>query len=89
MIDGRTGAARRLATIAVGTLPSGVAVNPTSGFVYVANSGADVSVLGVPFLAETVDRLAHHRGASPAAWPSTRVTNRVYVANEAPPAPSR
>src|SRR5205085_2055330 len=70
------------ATTAVGTAPHGIAFNPNSGFIYVANSGsANVSVLGVPFLAESVIGSPIKVGDSPEGVAVNPTTNRVYVAN--------
>ncbi|MBI5937761.1 MAG: choice-of-anchor D domain-containing protein [Betaproteobacteria bacterium] len=66
------------ASVTVGTSPIAVAVNPASGWVYVANNGsANVSAInGATHAASAIAA-----GTSPRAIAVNPATNRIYVAN--------
>ena len=66
------------AQVTAGTSPNAVAVNPASGWVYVANSGS-ANVTAIDGATHAASSIAV--GTTPRAIAVNPVTNRVYVAN--------
>jgi YVTN family beta-propeller protein len=84
VIDGVTDSVTT--TIAVGTSPSGVAVDSETNFIYVANagntrSGDSGSITVIDGTKHTTDTLSDPKAMNPSALAVNSVTNKIYVAN--------
>ncbi len=72
------------ATVAVGTSPSGIAVDEKTNFIYIANAGntqnpGNVTVINGATNATTT--LSDPKAVSPVAIAADSATNKIYVAN--------
>ena len=84
VIDGATDSVT--ATIPVGTGPFGVAVDPQTNFIYVANAGdsqngnpGNITVINAA--TNATNTLADPKAVNPVAVAVNSVTNKIYVAN--------